>query len=178
MCPCCHPVSTNCSLCCSPQGCYVGQELMARTHFKGVVRKRLMPFVAAPASSPPVSDPQAAAAEAVAAAAAGSSGGMSGSSSGVSGSSSSSSSALQPGAVVYVEQEGGKRKSVGVVRVADGSMGMAVLRLGAAQAAQAAGQPLLVGEGDAVRQLFPWRPDWWPRSWGHEEEDGAAGADS
>lgn len=25
------------------KGCYVGQELMARTHFKGVVRKRLMP---------------------------------------------------------------------------------------------------------------------------------------
>lgn len=26
------------------KGCYVGQELMARTHFKGVVRKRAMPF--------------------------------------------------------------------------------------------------------------------------------------
>jgi transferase CAF17, mitochondrial len=26
------------------KGCYVGQELMARTHFNGVVRKRLMPF--------------------------------------------------------------------------------------------------------------------------------------
>ena len=26
------------------KGCYVGQELMARTHFKGVVRKRVMPF--------------------------------------------------------------------------------------------------------------------------------------
>lgn len=26
------------------KGCYVGQELMARTHFKGVVRKRLMPI--------------------------------------------------------------------------------------------------------------------------------------
>lgn len=26
------------------KGCYVGQELMARTHFKGMVRKRLMPF--------------------------------------------------------------------------------------------------------------------------------------
>lgn len=25
------------------KGCYVGQELMARTHFKGVIRKRLMP---------------------------------------------------------------------------------------------------------------------------------------
>lgn len=26
------------------KGCYVGQELMARTHFKGVIRKRIMPF--------------------------------------------------------------------------------------------------------------------------------------
>lgn len=28
------------------KGCYVGQELVARTHHKGVVRKRLMPFTA------------------------------------------------------------------------------------------------------------------------------------
>lgn len=26
------------------KGCYVGQELMARTHFQGVVRKRILPF--------------------------------------------------------------------------------------------------------------------------------------
>ena len=25
------------------KGCYVGQELIARSHFRGVVRKRLMP---------------------------------------------------------------------------------------------------------------------------------------
>ena len=25
------------------KGCYVGQELVARTHFRGIVRKRLMP---------------------------------------------------------------------------------------------------------------------------------------
>ena len=25
------------------KGCYVGQELVARTHFQGMVRKRLMP---------------------------------------------------------------------------------------------------------------------------------------
>jgi folate-binding protein YgfZ len=40
------------------KGCYVGQELMARTHFKGVVRKRLMPVevdlaAAAAAGAPP-----------------------------------------------------------------------------------------------------------------------------
>lgn len=27
------------------KGCYVGQELTARTHFQGVIRKRLMPLV-------------------------------------------------------------------------------------------------------------------------------------
>jgi folate-binding protein YgfZ len=27
------------------KGCYVGQELVARVHFKGVVRKRLLPFI-------------------------------------------------------------------------------------------------------------------------------------
>jgi folate-binding protein YgfZ len=26
------------------KGCYVGQELMARTHFRGIIRKRIMPF--------------------------------------------------------------------------------------------------------------------------------------
>ena len=28
------------------KGCYIGQELTARTHFRGVVRKRLLPIVA------------------------------------------------------------------------------------------------------------------------------------
>ncbi len=30
------------------KGCYVGQELVARTHFRGAVRKRLMPVVLKP----------------------------------------------------------------------------------------------------------------------------------
>ena len=30
------------------KGCYVGQELVARTHFRGIVRKRLMPLVLMP----------------------------------------------------------------------------------------------------------------------------------
>jgi len=34
------------------KGCYIGQELTARTHFTGVVRKRLMPVrLSAPAES-------------------------------------------------------------------------------------------------------------------------------
>ncbi len=35
------------------KGCYVGQELVARTHFRGVVRKRLMPVVLRPQAGPP-----------------------------------------------------------------------------------------------------------------------------
>jgi transferase CAF17, mitochondrial len=34
---------------CFTKGCYVGQELTARTHFKGVVRKRLIPVLLQPA---------------------------------------------------------------------------------------------------------------------------------
>ena len=30
------------------KGCYMGQELVARTHFRGMVRKRLMPIVLVP----------------------------------------------------------------------------------------------------------------------------------
>lgn len=37
------------------KGCYIGQELTARTHFKGQVRKRLMPLVLLP--QPPPSTP-------------------------------------------------------------------------------------------------------------------------
>ena len=33
------------------KGCYVGQELTSRTHFRGVVRKRAMPVTLAPSAS-------------------------------------------------------------------------------------------------------------------------------
>jgi folate-binding protein YgfZ len=33
------------------KGCYLGQELTARTHFKGVIRKRIIPFTLASQSS-------------------------------------------------------------------------------------------------------------------------------
>ena len=35
------------------KGCYLGQELMARTHFTGQVRKRAMPVLLLPAHAPP-----------------------------------------------------------------------------------------------------------------------------
>jgi folate-binding protein YgfZ len=34
------------------KGCYLGQELVARTHFRGVVRKRVIPIVVDSADSP------------------------------------------------------------------------------------------------------------------------------
>lgn len=35
------------------KGCYVGQELMARTHFRGLIRKRVLPVYFGPAGAPP-----------------------------------------------------------------------------------------------------------------------------
>ncbi|KAL4431114.1 hypothetical protein ABPG75_006370 [Micractinium tetrahymenae] len=151
------------------KGCYVGQELMARTHFKGVVRKRLMPFVAVPpgAGSSLMHQLEAAGPAAPRAAVAASE---------PAGSDSPAAAAVVPGAPVFAEQPGGgKRKQVGVVRVTDGTLGLAVLRLGAVEAARATGQPLLLGEGEAAAELCPWRPDWWPGSWGKEEAGGSGG---
>lgn len=162
------------------KGCYVGQELMARTHFKGVVRKRLMPFVLAPDKGGSTLDalqpeqlPQlggsavpAAALEAATAAAAGDAD--------VGGAAAGGARGVQQGATVYLAPQGGKRKSVGTVRVIDGRLGLAVLRLSAVQAASAADQLLVVGEGEATAYLRPWRPNWWPNGWGREEAAGAA----
>lgn len=36
------------------KGCYIGQELIARTHYKGVVRKRLVPFEMTPEAGAPL----------------------------------------------------------------------------------------------------------------------------
>ncbi|KAI3433424.1 hypothetical protein D9Q98_003239 [Chlorella vulgaris] len=161
------------------KGCYVGQELMARTHFKGVVRKRLMPFVLAPDKGGSTLDalqpeqlPQLggsavpAAALAATAAAAGDAD--------VGGAAAGGAGGVQQGATVYLAPQGGKRKSVGTVRVIDGRLGLAVLRLSAVQAASAADQLLVVGEGEATAYLRPWRPNWWPNGWGREEAAGAA----
>ena len=41
------------------KGCYIGQELVARTHYKGVVRKRLMPFEMTPDSGTVTDPPRA-----------------------------------------------------------------------------------------------------------------------
>ena len=143
---------------------------MARTHFKGVVRKRLMPCIAVPAGagSALMHQLEAAGAAAPAAALAAADADDGGS---------TAAAAVLAGTAVYAEQPGGGRKQVGVVRVAEGSLGLVVLRLAAVEAARATAQPLTLGEGPAVVELCPWRPDWWPDSWGREEA-AASAADS
>lgn len=142
---------------------------MARTHFKGVVRKRLMPFVAVPpgAGGTLMRQMEAAGPAAPRAAVAASE---------PTGSNSPAAAAVAAGVPVFAEQPGGgKRKQVGVVRVADGTLGLAVLRLAAVEAARSTGRPLLLGDGEAAAELCPWRPDWWPDSWGREETSGSGG---
>ncbi|GAB4822796.1 hypothetical protein N2152v2_009842 [Parachlorella kessleri] len=116
------------------KGCYVGQELMARTHFKGVVRKRAMPFrLLQPGEA----------------------------------------SALQPGSEVFDRDASGRLRPVGKVRVLEGDLGLAMLRLGKAKPAIDAGRPLLAGAAGAevpLVELEVWRPAWWPQSWGREEQ--------
>ncbi|KAJ2882253.1 ccr4 associated factor [Coemansia aciculifera] len=41
------------------KGCYVGQELTIRTHHRGIVRKRLLPLLLGPMTSPVCADPDA-----------------------------------------------------------------------------------------------------------------------
>ena len=128
------------------KGCYVGQELMARTHFKGVVRKRVMPFHVVTEST---------------------------SSSSFLNSSSTLSTpcTIQQGESVVDRSTG---KSVGVVRavVVDddiveggGHRGLAVLRLKEAQEVMDGSKEIETESGVRIR---PWRPHWWPQSWGRE----------
>jgi transferase CAF17, mitochondrial len=128
------------------KGCYIGQELMARTHYKGVVRKRVVPFEI------------------------------------VGGNDSNSSE----------EEEGDcKRRYRDVVRVGSGEKvgkvvqvcdkyGLALLQLrkvmkeGLGGGEEGGGCMLNmtnVGE-DGVQPVAirAYRPEWWPESWGREEQ--------
>ena len=132
------------------KGCYVGQELTARTKFKGVVRKRIVPFVCVGRERPAdgaldfmlavQTAPDGAVPAAHAAA----------------------------GSKVLALQAGDTEpKSVGTVLslADDGASGLALLRLAAVTAPDAAlvVAPLEEYEGE-VRQEFilPHRPSWWP----------------
>ncbi len=126
------------------KGCYVGQELMARTHFKGVVRKRLMPF----------STQGGLLAGAGAAAGDGAAAGV-----------------VHAGDDVYAEASSGGGTSLGKVRASEKDCGVALLRLAKALPAIEAGRQLHVRAGSeegGVAEIRAWRPGWWPEEWGRE----------
>jgi folate-binding protein YgfZ len=137
------------------KGCYVGQELMARTHFKGVVRKRLMPVDLKNKNII-------------------SSGGCREGSGGDGDSddenSSSGSTAENNNTETahenIVDKETGK--VLGSLRVVDSEtqQGLALLRLKEAQEAIDGGRILQTEHGRV--EIMPRRPEWWPQSWGRE----------
>lgn len=127
------------------KGCYVGQELMARTHFKGVVRKRVMPFeilhdgnnTSAAASASTAHDARGSNVD-------------------------TRLIGVKGGENVI---DGSSGKVLGSVRVVDGGQGLAHLRLKEAQEGMRGERVLRTESGFEIR---PWRPEWWPQTWGRE----------
>uniref|UniRef100_A0A383VHD9 CAF17 C-terminal domain-containing protein n=1 Tax=Tetradesmus obliquus TaxID=3088 RepID=A0A383VHD9_TETOB len=138
------------------KGCYIGQERNSYTHFRGIIRKRLMP-VALPGldASTRLPCPLPIVSSAAAAAAAGST------------------------------PSSSRSSQIGTLTNHCGDMGMAYMKLAPALAAAAAagkgdkGPQLQVQlEGGAVQQVVPQRPEWWPAEWGIEEAGPPAGSSS
>lgn len=149
------------------KGCYVGQELVARTHFQGMVRKRLMPIAVgdAAAGEPSIFTLHAFACilqlkpcyvvlllrlsmqqrmrEVCWVLFAG---------------------GVKAGMSVYAE---GLARAAGKVVAVDGQAGMAVIRLEAAFGPEQSA--LHVGQQDGPR-INAHRPSWWPQQWGQEQE--------
>lgn len=129
------------------KGCYIGQELMARTHFKGVVRKRIMPVSLL-------------------------GGGDGGGASGIGAvlpvldqsPDSSSSNCISNENIV--DKDSGK--VVGTLRIVDtdSRQGLALLRLKEAQEAIDARRVFTTERGGV--EIMPRRPEWWPNTWGRE----------
>ncbi|CAI5530105.1 unnamed protein product [Closterium sp. Naga37s-1] len=149
------------------KGCYVGQELTARTHHRGVVRKRLMPVRFVPSRE----------------------GGWEGSATGAGeegreGGGEGVGEVSVPVAAEIVETVSGK--AVGRVNAvlcgsdgygsgagagAGGSKeftGLALLRL--AHGLNPGSQLAVQAENGAGLKVLPSRPYWWPREWGSEEK--------
>ena len=59
---------------------------------------------------------------------------------------------------------------VGKIRLAENQRGLAYLRL--KPGLEAAEGRVQLKAGDAT--VTPWRPEWWPAEWGHEEEPAQA----
>jgi hypothetical protein len=171
------------------KGCYIGQERNSFTHFRGIIRKRLMPVqLEHPGGCPP---PR----RGGPARGAGASGGRAGPCPAAAPAPRHAPwpparhpcphapprarcppappppTGAQPGAAV--EAEGGG--PVGVLLAAEGPLGLAHLKLAPALAAAAGGAAApRLRAGDVG--LRPVRPAWWPPEWGHEED--AAGGPS
>ena len=128
------------------KGCYIGQELMARTHYKGVVRKRVVPFE-------------------------------------IVGSNDNNSS--------REEEDDWKRRYRDVVRVGSGEKvgkvvqvcgryGLALMQLrkvmkeglggGEEEGLCMLNMPNVGEEGVQPVAIQAYRPEWWPESWGREEQ--------
>lgn len=127
---------------------------MARTHFKGVVRKRIMPFEIVEGSVDVGETLSVMLAD---------------------GSSSSSSSAPSTISSGSSSSSGRKRGSTGTVRIIDGTArGLAMIKLadvlpGILDTTGIAETLLLRGDkGGAI--VRPWRPDWWSKEWGNEQQ--------
>lgn len=114
------------------KGCYLGQELTARSHFTGVLRKRVTPVAVLPAGTDTerpglgpglVSDDKAL--------------------------------TLRRGTDIFVP---GKKKAGGVVSSSVDNIGLAILRLNDALPDGASSGVISLSDG---RDALAWRPGWW-----------------
>ena len=167
------------------KGCYLGQELTARTHFRGVVRKRLVPVVAAALHGSAVAAPSDAeephpalallpeperrlAGRLLDAALAAEDGAL--------GSTVGAAAETEPTADANDENESGLKLVDGRAKRAatlksyhrELGVGLALCRLDAL----AAGEPLAAAQGGeaAVPSLQPLRPSWWPEAIGSDSK--------
>jgi hypothetical protein len=163
------------------KGCYIGQERNSFTHYRGIIRKRLMPAALrggdlAGARQRAMHRPPAAGwlpAGAAAGCAAGGGGGpieklrCRAGPQRLPAPRRAAAAGVQVGADVVLAGGGG---SVGSVRAVEGDLALVHVRLGPALLAAESKQPeqrLVVGGSDVG--VEPWRPRWWPAEWGSEE---------
>lgn len=125
------------------KGCYLGQELTARSHFTGVLRKRLTPFVVTQAGEAP---PSATVLERVAAGDADAYATIL--------SSTDSTSSIAAGTELQLE---GKKRAAATVTSSTRNVGLAVLRL---EDVFGSGEARTLSLRDG-RVATPWQPAWW-----------------